>query len=264
MKDYPTHNKIDVKNFKHEALSVDFIGPDLGFGALPALFYFALSAHESLSVDPYNQPVVYLSSFPLRIFSFDLPGHGVHLSSQEALRTWAEAFERKDNILDPFVHQVTDLIHALEEKLIIAKGKCAAMGLSRGAFIATHVAAKCSPIRAIVGFAPLTKLAFAKELQSCSQMQLLEEMDIAHSIPFLLDRSVRFYIGNCDKRVDTRSCFAFIEKLATEMDAMHIRPAQAELIITPSIGFQGHGTSPHTFHDGAEWIAQQLGVLHAH
>jgi len=252
-----------IKNFTYNDLAVYFLGPDLSEGELPALFYFALSAHESLSVDPYNQPVEALCALPLRIFSFDIPGHGTHLSSHDALSVWAQAFEQGNDLLSAFTQKVAALIVDLQEKEIIAKDKCAVAGLSRGAFIATHVAALCPAVRAILGFAPLTKLSYAKEFHHTLRQHALQEMDLENCIPQLMDRSVRFYIGNCDKLVNTRFCFDFIEKLANAMDAQHIRSPQAELILTPSVGFQGHGTLKPIFHQGGDWIADKLGVTHA-
>lgn len=36
---------------------------------------------------------------------------------------------------------------------------------------------------------------------------------------------------------------------------------KVELFIHPSIGFEGHGTAKDIFHHGAQWIAEQLGVI---
>ena len=75
--------------FPIENFSVSYIGPDLMEGPLPSLFYFALSEQESLFLDPYNQPVVFLSSYPIRVFSMTLPGHGSGLHSKDAMHFWA-------------------------------------------------------------------------------------------------------------------------------------------------------------------------------
>ncbi|MEK7340133.1 MAG: hypothetical protein AABZ92_05425, partial [Verrucomicrobiota bacterium] len=50
-------------------IQLEYLGPSVDLGPLPAVFYFALSARDSLLLDPFNQPAVYLSQFPLRIFS---------------------------------------------------------------------------------------------------------------------------------------------------------------------------------------------------
>ena len=241
--------------------SLRFIGPSLDFGPLPALFYFALSAQESLGVDPYNQPVVYLSSLAMRIFSLDIPSHGAHLSSQEALADWVNHFKRGEDILGNFAQQCASIITDLMIKNIVLPERCALAGLSRGAFIATHVAALCKQIQWILGFAPLTQLGYAKEFEQIQEHPLVDKLSMKKLIPLLIGRNVRFYIGNHDERVGTRNCFDFVESLANAMYVERIRSPSVELFIKPSIGFQGHGTSKETFHHGAQWIAEQLGVV---
>lgn len=255
----PTHIKtIDL----YPTLPLSFIGPELSAGPLPALFYFGLSAHESLCVDPYNQPAVYLSSLPMRIFSIDLPGHGKDSPSQEALTKWAEQFSKGHNVISQIAECVAVAIADLVIKNIIHKERCAAAGLSRGALIAAHVAARCKDVRQILGFAPLTKVSFAKEFEEIQNDPVVRQTDMLNLTSHLLDRKLRFYIGNCDQRVGTRNCFDFIEKLSQEMFEARYRSPSVELIISPSIGFQGHGTGKHIFHQGAHWIAHELGVIH--
>ena len=66
------HDPHSIKTIDlYPGVSTSYIGPDLDAGPLPGLFYLALAAHESLGVDPYNQPTAYLSSLPMRIFTID-------------------------------------------------------------------------------------------------------------------------------------------------------------------------------------------------
>lgn len=240
---------------------LEFIGPDLSEGCLPALFYFALSAHESLYVDPYNQPATYLSGLPIRIFSIDLPGHGKELSSHEALEKWAHAYQNGASLISATADQAAALIADLITKGIVEQHKCAVMGLSRGGLIAAHVAARCPNVPWVLAFAPLTKVSNAKEFHHLKDDERVIAEDMSHLVPQLLEKKVRFYIGNCDVRVSTRSCFDFVEKLSFAMHAAGKRSPSAELIISPSIGFQGHGTPKHIFHAGAQWLAEQMGVI---
>jgi pimeloyl-ACP methyl ester carboxylesterase len=240
---------------------LNYIGPDINEGPLPALFYLALSAHETLGVDPYNQPAVYLSSLPLRIFTIDLPGHGKDLSSQEALKVWADAYRKGHPLISETGERIAELIADLIVKNIILREKCAIAGLSRGVLLAAHAAARCPDVLWILGFAPLTKVSFAREFQDIKDDPLVQGADMETLIPHLLDRKLRFYMGNCDQRTGTRHCFDFIEKLAWAMHEARNRSPSVELIISPSIGFQGHGTAKHTFHHGAQWLAEQLGAI---
>ncbi|MBS0620076.1 MAG: alpha/beta hydrolase [Verrucomicrobia bacterium] len=242
-------------------LTVSFLGPDLRAGPLPTLFYFSLSAVDSLTLDPFNQPVAYLSALPMRIFSLTIPGHEDNLPPTEALYRWANQMARGEPVIEPFLEQIARAVSILEEKNLLLPEKTAVAGLSRGAFIAALAAAKIPAFRWILGFAPLTQLAFAKEFEGLKELPSVQALSLENVINTLTDRSVRFYIGNMDTRVGTRRCFDFIEKLSHAAFEKRIRSPQVELIITPSIGFQGHGTSKETFHAGAQWIAEKLGAI---
>lgn len=236
-------------------IEAGYVGPELSVGPLPALFYFSLSAQDSLCLDPFNQPVAYLSSLPLRIFSVTLPGHENNLPPTEALNVWAEQIAAGKNVIGDFIEKVKATIEFLSGSLI--PDRMAVAGLSRGAFIAAHAAAAIPEFQWILGFAPLTKLSFAKEFQGFD----VAAFSLEHLAEKLIDRKLRFYIGNLDTRVGTRHCFDFVEHLAKTASENKIRSPEVELIIGPSIGRDGHGTAKEVFHDGAQWIAEELGAI---
>lgn len=244
----------------HPSIEIAHTGPDFSFGPLPALFYFALSAQDSLGLDPFNQPAAYLSSLPLRIFSMTLPGHD-HLPPAQALNFWANEIAQGRNFIHEFVEKAKLAVVTLLDRNILIPDRIAAAGLSRGAFIATHAAASIDLFRWVLGFAPLTDLSFAKEFHDLHQDPLVKSLKLEHCIPSLIDRTLRYYIGNHDTRVSTRRCFDFVEKFAQiSFDSM-IRSPQIELMVGPSIGRDGHGTSKEVFHEGAQWIAEKLGAI---
>jgi len=245
----------------HPSFEIAYTGPDLSAGPLPALFYFALSAQDSLGLDPFNQPVAYLSSLPMRIFSMTLPGHENQLPPTEALYVWAQGMSRGNNIIADFVQKVKTAVEMLGEQGVLIPERIAVAGLSRGAFIAAHAAAIIPQLKWMLGFAPLTQLAFAKEFHELRDAPTVKSLTLEHLAPDLIDRRIRFYIGNLDTRVSTRRCFDFVEKLAQTAFEAKIRSPEIELIIGPSIGRDGHGTSKEVFHDGAQWIAEQLGAV---
>jgi len=240
---------------------MNFIGPKIDEGPLPAVFYLALSAEESLRTAPYNQPALHLSKLPLRIFSIDIPGHGREQLSKEALQNWVEPLSRKENIIVDFAKRTAESIATLIEQGVVVKEACAAMGLSRGVLIAAHVAAQLPAIRYLLGFAPLTKITQIQEFAAFKEDPFIQSLDMIHLSPLLKDRTIRFYIGNRDIRVGVRNCFDCIEKFVEEAYAAGVRSPPIELLIKPSIGFQGHGTAPHTFQEGADWLASQFGLL---
>lgn len=236
------------------------VGPALDHGPLPALFYFALSGPDSLTLDPYNQPIQFLHGEQIRSFSMDLPAHENNLPATEALKTWAEDYGRGFNCLEDFFEKFSLAIEfAIRQKLTLPEKICVA-GLSRGGFIAAHIAARDERIRSILAFAPITKLRNAKEFASLREHPTLRALDLTELSDQLSKRHVRLYIGNRDTRVDTRSCFEFAMTLVEKAHEKRVRSPQVEFLMTPSIGQHGHGTSPETFRAGATWIKQCLGI----
>lgn len=238
--------------------TIFYTGPSLGKGPMPAVFYFALSAEDSLTTDPYNQFVQFLADYPVRIFSLTLPGHENGLPPADALRLWAEEIKRGLDPFESFLAKIDQALQYLLSQNIVIPEKIAAAGLSRGAFIACHAAAKNPEIRSLLGFAPLTDLRLAKEFHDLKDHPLILQYNPLSLTSFLSDRHIRFYIGNRDTRVGTKQTFHFIEKLVESAHEKKIRSAPIEMIVTPSIGHQGHGTSLESFKAGSLWIADQL------
>lgn len=239
-------------------LSFHYLGPPLKEGPLPTLFYLTLAADDSLIVDPYNQPVVPIAHLPMRIFSVNLPAHGPGLSPLEALSVWAQDV----TVLVDFIDKMAEsLKHMLSEGMLDPE-RLAIAGLSRGAFFATHIAAKVPQVKTVLGFAPLIHLSYTKEFLHLQQDPLVHSLNLNLLIDKLIGKTFRFYIGNRDTRVGTELCFRFIEALAEANFQSKFRSPPVEMIITPSIGFQGHGTSQDSFVNGAAWVGKELGVIH--
>ena len=137
---------------------IEFLGPPLDAGPLPAVFYFALSAHDSLYLDPYNQPAMLLACDQLRVFSITLPGHDI-LPPNEAFSFWAKEVAQGHDIVDAFVDHCVSQIQKMLDQNVLLSGKIGVMGLSRGVLISGHIAARFDPkiLPFILGFAPLIK-----------------------------------------------------------------------------------------------------------
>ena len=60
------------------------------------------------------------------------------------------------NPIAEFTDLASEEIHRLKKEGLLTLDKLAVAGLSRGAFMATHLAAVVPEIRTILGFAPLT------------------------------------------------------------------------------------------------------------
>lgn len=234
------------------------VGPPLDLGPLPAVFYFALSAEDSLLTDPYNQPVQFLSDQMIRVFSLTLPAHEANLSPLDALQTWADDLSKGIDPLQTCIDQIRLSLSFAIQNRFVDPHKVAIAGLSRGGLIATFAAAIEPRFRYILAFAPLTQLALAKEFQELQHLPLVQSYNAIKLAPELAGRPTRFYIGNRDKRVSTESCFALTMALVEEAHKKGVRSPLVELILSPSIGQMGHGTAPEIFRDGAKWLTECL------
>ena len=239
-------------------LTIYHQGPNLDEGPLPSLFYFALSGDESLTVDPYNQPVMYLKDVAIRVFSFTIPSHGPGLDNKTAMTRWAEEIRNEHNFIEEFVTTSRQNLDYLIEKEYVDPEKIAVAGLSRGGFMATHLAAQDPRIKAILAFAPLTRLDTIQEFQGILDLPLVKSLSLEAAAENLVDRHLRFYIGNRDTRVKTDKCFQFVQNLSDTAYEKGYRSPTVELIIYSSIGFKGHGTPPQIFRDGVEWVKGKL------
>lgn len=244
------------------SLPIAFLGPSLEEGRKPAFFYFALSAEESLTLAPYNQPTSFLSEEEMRVFSFTLPGHGPGFDKYHAMAYWVEKLT-SDNLLEAFFQQALEAIEWLIAHQLVDPGKMAVGGLSRGGFIATHLAARDKRIKTVVAFAPLTRLDRIKESAEKKGDFLFEKMAESLNLVNCVDalthlQQLFFSIGNFDMRVGTEECFAFIHALAKCVHDKKARHCLVEMKIHPSIGHQGHGTPPHVFQEGAMIVKKHL------
>lgn len=227
---------------------------------LPALFYFALSGKESLSLDPFNQPIISLHRTPIHSFSFTLPFHGEDYSNKEAMHHWAEAFQKGEDFLAPFLENALQNIDHLINQKLINPEKIAVGGLSRGGFIATHLAARDPRINTIIGFSPLTTFGWMQNWREGQKAPLAEKYDLLNHINQLKGKKLSFYIGNRDTRVGTTPCLSFIQALTEKNYEKGLRSPPVECLLFPSIGHKGHGTPPHIFKKGINWLTNSLSL----
>lgn len=239
-------------------LDVFHLGPSLEKGPLPSFFYFALSGEESLTLAPLCAPVESFQGTEVRCFSFTLPYHGSDFATNEAMTLWGDALRNGTNFFEKFLEQAKENIDFLIHAGYVDANKMAIGGLSRGGFIACQLAARVSQFTTIVAFAPLTTLVLMEEFRLHGSTPLAESLALIHQVPALVGRHLRFYIGNRDHRVGTKQCFHFIEELTEASYQQGHRSPAVELIISPSIGHKGHGTSSEIFKAGAEWVKSHL------
>jgi pimeloyl-ACP methyl ester carboxylesterase len=233
-------------------------GPALSLGPLPAIFYFTSTGEDSLLVDPFNQPAVFLEGQPVRFFSFTLPYHGKDVDNKIVMTNWATELSQGGQFLTTFLEQCIENITHLIDSHYIEPTNIAVAGLSRGAFVATHLAIKDPRIRTILGYAPLTTLSYLSEYEFFKEMPEVAKWELSGFLDQLVDKQIRYYIGNHDTRVGTDACFHFATSIVERAYAQKIRSPAVDFIMTPSIGHRGHGTAPEIFLDGMNWLINKF------
>jgi len=237
--------------------TIYYQGPPLEEGPKPAIIYFALSGQSSLGMEPFNQPVPIWHAAGIRTFSWDLPFHTLQDDPKKGLYQWARAFQKDPYFLDHFIKKCRVFIDELIDQQWILPHQIAVTGLSRGAFVASHLAAQDSRLSCLLGFAPLTTPRPAEEFDFVISPSV-SQWDLIQVVPHLISKNVRFYIGNHDTRVGTDNCYQFIRHLTQTALAQGMRSSLAELTIYSSVGYKGHGTPSSIFKEGAQWLAQIL------
>ncbi|MDN3505239.1 MAG: hypothetical protein P0S95_06675 [Rhabdochlamydiaceae bacterium] len=218
-------------------LDAHYIGLPFGLGPMPTVFHFSLSAKDSLNLDPFNQPVAALDIGKMRIMSVTLPFHEDFPPLPEnATEKW-----NKSNF-EPFCLKLKQLLDELIKEDMIDPDKIAFMGLSRGAFVAFHMATLFPQVKGVLAFAPMLNLAQDPSL------------DVTPLAKDLCHLPIRIYMGNRDKKTSTKTAMHFILDLADCAYDAKIRSAPIEMFVTPSLGHSGHGTAKKTFIEGANWI----------
>lgn len=241
-------------------LKIYYRGPGLVHKQLPTFIYFALSGEESLHLDPYNQPVKLFEDALVHVFSFTLPGHGPGYDNKLAIQWWSDRLASGEDIIREFIARCIDNLSFLIEEGFVDIQRIGVGGLSRGAFIATHLAAADSRIGVILGYAPLTQLSTPEEFAHCRHLPLIQSLDLGRVADKLTEKKIRYYIGNRDVRVGTGECFETIRAYTEAAYSQGNRSPAVELIISPSIGFKGHGTAPQVFKSGVEWLKDQFNI----
>jgi esterase FrsA len=250
---------LKLKSLPFEDLNFLYFGPDLFWGPMPTVVYFTIDAHSSLAVDPFNQPIVPMMNHSMRVFSIDLPEHGSDLDPHTALERWAKHYQKGTPLVERFIEKLTRFLDYLHQQTLIDH-RLGVMGLSRGAFIAAHLAHASKRVKHLVGFSPLTDLSKVKEFQ-----QLPTLPDLPPAIGDLKNTfaecSFKIFIGNQDTRVSTHRALGTVLSLADEAAACGIKSPPIEGVIYPSIGHMGHGTPPHIFEAGSLDMVKKLGFL---
>ena len=229
-------------------------------GCLPGLFYFAASGKNTLTQEPFCQPVEFINRYKIRVYSLDLPFHKVNDDTSLAIPKWIQAWNQDSNFFTLFLNECEMAINHLIHLGLLDINTIAVAGLSRGGFVAHQLAAKLSLIHTVVTFAPLTSFQVFIDDKNVDLLQneKILKFESNHLVDLLSQKSIRLFIGNKDDRVNTDKCYEFFRLLVDSAIKKGIKSPPISLEINPSVGHKGHGTLPFVFEKGMNWLANQL------
>lgn len=216
--------------------------------------YLTMTAASSFNMPLISAPIHIAKDRPIDILAFDLPLHGLENDAKQGIGRWAIAFDQGKDPLSVFLDKattyLTDLFNSTQNNY---QTICFA-GLSRGAFLASHLCARVNiPSKVLLGFSPVTSLSHLEDFKQMGLQKQTRFLDLKNLQKELASNPLKYYIGNNDRAVNTSSCIQTIEAIrAYAVENCNGHPL-CELTLHPSLGYRGHGTAAETFESGARW-----------
>jgi dienelactone hydrolase len=235
----------------------------------PTLFLLAHSL-ETMETDPhYTDAGRLLIPYGFIGVALDPPAHGEDLRPGEprgmagGMVAWRQRLERGEDFITPFVDHARRVLDYLIKEGYADPTRIGAIGISRGGFLAGHLAAADSRVKVIVGLSPLVDLTALTEFGGTPSAAAAEKLSLIHLVPKLAGRSVWLGIGNTDTRVDADRVIAFARALVHASVGQKDHPiVPVELVVGQSVhaGSFGHYAVEQADTLAANWILKQFGM----
>src|SRR5437870_5416597 len=168
------------------------IWPERPTKPAPTMFVLAGAVEDSLKSAYYRQAGEFLAKEGWLLVSVDLPCHGQETRPNESagLSGWrARVNKDEDVIADVTVRLKKVLDHLIAEKLADPE-RIAALGTSRGGFVAFHFAAADERVKCVAGFAPVTDLAALSEFHGAEKNPLVQRLALERHADALAGRAL--------------------------------------------------------------------------
>ena len=219
-------------------------------GTQPLAIVIAADLGTMLQRHDYSAIARHLQADGFLSLAIDPPAHGADRRDAEAgdLSSWPTRVHEPDGLIRPFVERVGRVLDQLVAERSVDERRIVAIGTSRGAFCALHLAAADSRVKAVAARSPVVDLRDLSEFASVATDPALAELSLESVVPALADRPVWISIGNDDRRVNTDRAIAFARSLAR---AAQTRPAPVSLRVGIS---HGHEAPPGRDLEAAEFL----------
>lgn len=183
----------------------------------PTLFVFASSIEGTLESAYFRQAGDALAKEGWVLVSVDLPCHGQEVRPEESagLSGWRSRIDKDEDIMQKFTPKLKSVLDQLIKEDIADPQQIAALGTSRGGFVAFHFAAADKRVKWVAGFSPVTDLAALSEFRGAQENPLVSRLKLENQAEKLAGRSLWLVIGDRDTRVSTDAAIQFARRVTT-------------------------------------------------
>lgn len=225
--------------------------------AAPTLFLIANSIEETLGSVHFRQAGNFLAPEGWLCVSVDLPAHGpdIQPGQRSGLAGWRERLDHGDTLVPAITTRLSQVLDELIARGLTDPRRIAAVGTSRGGFIALHFAAADLRVKAVAAFAPVTDLAALTEFRGAEDDPLVRSLALGLQVKALAGRAVWLTIGDRDTRVGTDLAIQFARRLTTA-SLENQQPALVDLHVVAEP--RGHSLPAGSAEDAARWLRKQF------
>lgn len=224
---------------------------------VPTVFIFAGSVEDTLNNAYFRQAGNQLAQQGYLCVSVDLPCHGLEVLAPErpGIEGWSDRVEKGEDFVAEATGRFRQVLDHLVETKLTNPEKVAALGTSRGGYMAVQFAAAEPRIKAVAAFAPVTDLAVLREFQQQAKHELVQKLSLRQQADALSGRSIWLIIGDRDDRVGTDEAIQFCRAITKASLQQQKSPLVDLHVVTEP---QGHTTPKGAAEQAAVWIDAQL------
>jgi len=181
----------------------------------PTLFVLAAALETMRDDGHFNALGRILARYGFMSIMLDPPAHGDDRrpaegeSMEGALLAWRQRLDRGEDLVGPFNRHAEEVLDYLVAQHLADPARVGAFGISRGGFLAFHLAAADPRIRFAAALSPLIDPMALKEFAGDPQHERAEAASAIRLAPKLAGRPIWIGISNDDMRVDVGQIIAF-------------------------------------------------------
>jgi dienelactone hydrolase len=222
----------------------------------PTLFVLSGKLEDTLGSAYFRQAGEFLAKDGWLLVSVDLPSHGQEMrpKGDSGLGGWRARINNGEDPMADVTSRLSKVLdHLLAEKLADPE-RIAALGTSRGGFVAFHFAAADRRVKCAAGFAPVTDLAALSEFRGAETNALVQRLALERHAAALAGRALWLVIGDRDERVSTDGAIRFARRV-TAVSLEKKLPALVDLHVVAEP--KGHTVPAGYAERAAEWFRKQ-------